>query len=280
MKSAEILLVSFTILNIISYTAASEKTNASDFDFNFSGYKNIAKLLVIDCNVQDLHKEINHFLGGVKGAIQQPHNSENISHITCVDDPYMGKAINLTLYKMDDPPKRAHMQRLELKAVNRSKSLSAHRNDDNIYSWWFQLDPLLTSESGQFSIFTLKGEGHHSSLASFNMNKKLGLFLRVAANNTQKYPLAPLSAVRGTWIQAFVQVFYAEVAGFIRVILKDRMGNQLFPTANQTGVFLVDTFHPEWKSVKPRWGLNRKVSPDYPNVEYQLLQNLQVWKKI
>ena len=96
----------------------------------------------------------------------------------------------------------------------------------------------------------------HKNHLLFNKNneQKFGLFLREAAKNTPKYLIDPFLAVRGVWIQAFVQDFHAEVSGFIRLILKDTMGNQLFPPTNKMGIFLIDTFHSEWKSVKLRWG--------------------------
>ena len=288
MKSVVIFLIFCNVFTIFSFNPVGA-TNTWDFNFNFSGFTNQARLVITNCNALNLEQEINRVLGGIKhsGVIQQPHNSANLPHVTCVDDPFMGKAINLTLHKMDDVPKHGHMQRLELKSARSSKSFVAHRDEEMIYSWWFYLDPSLTVEKQTFSIFTLKTGGfdsHNHSLASFSLSEKLGLYLRFYVDSkdpkTTKSSMLPLSSVRGTWIQAFVQVQYKETAGFINVILKDILGNQLFTAVNQTGVFKADTFPPQWESVRPKWGLSRTVSQDYHNSVYLLLQNLQVWKKI
>ncbi|EFX69033.1 hypothetical protein DAPPUDRAFT_329543 [Daphnia pulex] len=288
MKSLLIFLIFYNCFTIFSWNPVSA-TNAWDFNFNFSGFTNQAKLVITDCNAVKLEQEINRVLGGIKhkGVIQQPHNIANLSHVTCVDDPFMGKAINLTLFKMDDVPKHGHMQRLELKSASKSKSLVAHRDEEIIYSWWFYVDPSLTVEKQTFTIFSLKTgslDSHNHSLASFSLSKKQGLNLRfdldAKRQQTTKISMLLLSAVRGAWIQAFVQVQYKKATGFINVILKDILGHQLFPAANQTGIFHGDTFHSEWTSVRPKWGLSRTVSQDYHNSVYLLLQNLQVWKKM
>ena len=98
---AQFLLSAFLLAAaVVVSTAAS---NNWDFDFDFSGFSNKATLLVTDCS-RDVIEQINLVLGGsvTNQCVEIPTTNVNLTHVSCVQDSFMGQAINFTLYKTDD----------------------------------------------------------------------------------------------------------------------------------------------------------------------------------
>ena len=93
--------------------------------------------------------------------------------------------------------------------------------------------------------------------------------------------MVPLTAVIGKWTQAFVQVNYksgntagASNSGSIRVTLKDQNGNSL---SNQ--LIYHDMYWPQADFIRPKWGLYRKKSSSFQSADWELFENVQIWKK-
>ena len=135
---------------------------AAALKFNFTGYTNVATLMVTNCTT-DVHSQVNAILGGSKtiDVIEIPTTNPTRPHVTCASDSLMGKAINFTLYTTDNDPVTGYTdrQRLEMKVFEKSpKILQATNNSHYIYSWWFHLDPLLQAGGKLFlnSISNLK----------------------------------------------------------------------------------------------------------------------------
>ena len=114
-----ILLLSSALFLLFVNVSASNW----DFDYDFSGFSNKATLLVTDCT-QDVVEQINLVLGGsvTNQCVEIPTTNVNLTHVSCVPDPLMGKAINFTLYKTDDDVATGStdVQRVEMKVYDKS----------------------------------------------------------------------------------------------------------------------------------------------------------------
>jgi len=223
----------------------------------------------------------------------------------------MGTVTNLTLYKTDNDPAtgNADRQRIEMKVFGSSPTnLKATFQSNYIYSWWFKLNPTLKASDSKpiiytliellshitmrvclafFHIFQLKAVGTNvddSPVATFTLTNKNGLHLRLRNidHSTFAYKnMVPLTSVIGKWTQAFVQVNYkrgntsgSSNSGSIRVILKDQNAALLYDQ-----VFYHDMFWAEADFVRPKWGLYRQISDVFQSADWELFQNVQIWKK-
>ena len=121
-------------------------------------------------------------------------------------------------------------------------------------------------------------------MATFTLTNKNGLHLRLRNDDHKTdtyYNMVPLTAVIGKWTQAFVQVNYksgntagASNSGSIRVTLKDQNGNSL---SNQ--LIYHDMYWPQADFIRPKWGLYRKKSSSFQSADWELFENVQIWKK-
>ena len=124
-----------------------------------------------------------------------------------------------------------------------------------------------------------------SPVATFTLTNKNGLHLRLRNidHSTFAYKnMVPLTSVIGKWTQAFVQVNYkrgntsgSSNSGSIRVILKDQNAALLYDQ-----VFYHDMFWAEADFVRPKWGLYRQISDLFQSADWELFQNVQIWKKL
>lgn len=268
---------------------------AWDLDFDFVGYRNKATLLINDC-VNDAINQINTVLGGNPeiAAVEIPTTNSGRPHVSCVPDSKMGNAIKFTIYKSDNDAVtgNADRQRLEMKVFERSPSaLKATNNTDYIYSWWFKLAKSTTVGKGFWHIFQLKAVGNNvddTPLATFTLTTTDGFHLRLRSDDfvtTTTYRLVDLPSVLGKWVQAFVQVSYkpgkvagSKNSGSIRVIIKDEVGKTLFPLGDDVNLFYNNMFWDSASFVRPKWGLYRKIDNSFQSSDYELFQNIQIWK--
>ncbi len=178
---------------------------------------------------------INRVLQG--DALETPTTNKNLPHVGCVNDTQMGKTVKFTIYKNDnDRGENSDRQRMEMKANEGSKTLTAKEGNSFIYAWWFKLEsPLqLPTEEKFFHIFQIKGVGDSISddpLITFTLSQKNNFHMRLHDGKNSQYsvkPLLPLSTAKGRWIQVFVEAVF-KTSGSIRVILKDEKGQTLLP---------------------------------------------------
>jgi len=140
---------------------------------------------------------------------------------------------------------------------------------------------------GYFHIFQLQSVGKNVDdfpLVTFTLTRKNGLHLRLRNDDhsTITYKnMVPLSSVIGKWTQAFVQVNYksgktprASNSGSIRAILRNQNANLLFDQ-----VYYHNMYWPEADFVRPKWGLYRANSSLFQSADWELFQNVQIWKK-
>ena len=121
-------------------------------------------------------------------------------------------------------------------------------------------------------------------VATFTITNKDGLHLRLRNDNHLSFAyknMIPLTPVIGAWTQAFVQVNFksgstpgASDSGSIRVILKDQVANLLFDQ-----VYYHNMYWPEADFVRPKWGLYRANSSSFQSADWELFQNVQIWKQ-
>ena len=124
---------------------------------------------------------------------------------------------------------------------------------------------------------------------TLSLSKKYGLYLRIRDDDFQtitEHPLLTLSDFTGKWIQVYVEVLYKQGkesgsadSGYVKVILKDHNGVQLYPIASDPGLFYGNMFWSDAVCVRPKWGLYRAVSADFQPYDWQLFQNIQIWSK-
>lgn len=216
----------------------------------------------------------------------------------------MGDVINLTLYKTDDdstsnadPPTR---QRLEMKVYNPSPiELHALNNSNYIYTHWFYLDPELIpgNPTGSFYyIFQLKPvtDLDTNPLFTLSISQDRGFHFRLWEQGTgtaRYFPIVPWQDVLGRWFQVYIEANYKngveaipnEESGYVRVIIKDQFGVQVYPTGSDTGYGYTSMFwdgmDPATDFVRPKWGLFRTVSDYHDDYDWELFQNIQIWKK-
>ena len=287
MKKVLIILLSCILVCVQSVLVIGAILN-----FNFTGYTNVATLMVTNCTT-DVHNQINAVLGGSPNidVIEIPTTNPTLPHVTCVSDCTMSKAINFTLYTTDNDSVTllSDRQRLEMKVFDKSPTLlKATNNSHYIYAWWFYLDPSLQAGDNFFHIFQIKAVGtgvDDNPLVTFTLTRKNGLHLRLRHNDsatTEYHNMVPISAVVGKWTQAFVQVNFqngvtpgAATSGSIQVILKDQSDNQLFQ-----GLFYNDMYWNLANFYRPKWGLYRSISTLYRQPgDWELFNNIQIWKK-
>ena len=299
---AQFLLSAFLLAAaVVVSTAAS---NNWDFDFDFSGFSNKATLLVTDCS-RDVIEQINLVLGGsvTNQCVEIPTTNVNLTHVSCVQDSFMGQAINFTLYKTDDDVATGstEVQRIEMKVYDKSpEELKAIEGDRYSYAWWFQLDPTLTASDKFFHTFQLKAVGtgvDSHPLVTFTMTRQEGFHLRwrnAAGKVTDsRYPMLTLPDVLGRWIQVRVEAqFYKSYvpqdeqnSGFFSVTLKDENGVQLFPQSQDPTIFYSSMFYDfgtsssfHWPFIRPKWGMYRNISDLLQDYDVELFQNIQIWK--
>ena len=217
--------------------------NDWDLDFDFSGYNTQMKLLITECD--DVTQQINQALCGTKRAtrcIEIPTTNQDLPHVTCVNDTFMGKAVNLTLYKTDDDSltKMADRQRIEIK-VSRMNTVVLVKANSYIYAWWFFLSPSLKTGDKFYHIFELRTTVDINPVLTFSLSKKNAFHIRWRNEKRpgiiqeSKQTIMELSDILGRWIQAFIQVHYRSGRrSHFRIILKDENGFQLFPLSNTT----------------------------------------------
>lgn len=178
---------------------------------------------------------INRVLQG--DALEIPTTNKNLPHVGCVNDTQMGKTVKFTIYKNDnDRGQNSDRQRMEMKANEGSKTLTAKEGNSFIYAWWFKLESQLKLPAVEkfFHIFQIKGVGDNISddpLISFTLSNKNKFHMRLHYGKNSKFdvkPMLDLSSAKGRWIQVFVEVVF-KTSGSIRVILKDEKGTTLLP---------------------------------------------------
>ena len=254
-----------------------------DFDFDFGNFTKLTQLVIKNCT-QDMRKEINLALGGNSSIVCTEEPTEGFDHVTCYEDELMGPVLRFFLHSTDDDPETTSgdRSRMEMKVFNLSPSqLKATENSSFIYTWWFQLNEDLRAVYSFFHIFQLKPVGGRDSnpLMTFTLtNNSNGLNIRLTQNDQSSwnpYPMIPLRVALGRWIQAFVQVYYSGIDGFVRVILKDQNGVQLYDN---------EISQPMWWSdstfVRPKWGLYRTKSDFFNDFDWQKFQNIQIWRLV
>lgn len=165
--------------------------------------------------------------------------------------------------------------------VGRS-NLLASKNSNFVYAWWFQLDSTLKVGNAFFHIFQLKARPmEQNPIVTFQL-KKDGLYLRIGhdpntPDNVVYKKLLSLSAVVGRWIQAYVEVQYStSSSGYVHVTLKDQNGAQLYD-ARVVGPTFPPTSQPQ--TIYPKWGLYHGNDNAYQSSDWELFQNIQIWKK-
>ena len=95
------------------------------------------------------------------------------------------------------------------------------------------------------------------------------------------------SEALGRWIQVFVEAQFKrgesddpnDDSGYVRVILEDQSGIQLYPLENETGYGYSNMFWDDIDFVRPKWGLYRNLSDLHQPSDWQIFQNVQIWKK-
>ena len=255
-----ILLLSSALIFLFVNVSASNW----DFDYDFSGFSNTATLLVTDCT-QDVVEQINLVLGGsvTNQCVEIPTTNVNLTHVSCVPDPLMGKAINFTLYKTDDDVATGStdVQRVEMKVYDKSpEDLKAFEGSRYVYAWWFHLNENLTPSDQFFHTFQLKAVGSTGvdshPIVTFTMTNNEGFHLRwrnygtpTVTNN--RYPMLEIKDILGRWIQVRVEAQFKksfipddkENSGYFSVIIKDEKGVQLFPQSQDPDIFYNSMFY-------------------------------------
>ena len=262
-----------------------------DLDFDFSAYNNQLQLLITQCQDHDLKQQINEALCGNQYAtkcIEIPTTNQDLPHVTCSADTRMGKVINLTLYKNDDDSLTGSIdrQRIEMKTF-RSNPEMLTQVTDYVYAWWFHLNPNLKTGEKFFHIFQLKSGVDSTPLLTFSLTRKLGFHIRWRTENRtgviqeSKQIVMDLPDALGRWLQASVQIHYQNASSYFRVTIKDENGFELFPLNNASGIFncnscelLRETGH----TIHPKWGFYRAHDDLHQPSDWQLFQNIQVWR--
>jgi hypothetical protein len=214
----------------------------------------------------------------------------------------MGKALNFTLYKTDDDSASifTDRQRLEMKVYGYSPdNLLAYNNSNFVYAWWFKLNPeLICNPNGRFwHIFQIKAVGtdiDSSPMFTFTLSNTTEQFhfrqLNVTTGSSTHYPpVSDMSFILNRWIQAFVEVQYKNGEsneetlnlndGYVRVILKDQYGVQIYPLNDDSGVMRSNMFWDGVDYARPKWGLYRAIANEYNDFDYELFQNVQIWQR-
>lgn len=122
-------------------------------------------------------------------------------------------------------------------------------------------------------------------MATFTMTTKNGLHLRLRNDDHATftyYSMTSLTSVLGKWTQAFVQVNFksgntngSPNSGSVRVILKDQTGNQVLTDQ----LIYHDMYWPQADFARPKWGLYRSISSLYQSADWELFQNVEIWKQ-
>lgn len=124
--------------------------------------------------------------------------------------------------------------------------------------------------SGKFwHIFQLKAVGADdidgSPMMTLTLTDILGLHIRVMRDDhdtNDRFHIMPLSDATGRWFQVMVESQFSANndsracdAGYVRVVLKDENGVQLYPIEPEDdGVIFNDMFWIETDFVRPKWG--------------------------
>jgi len=215
----------------------------------------------------------------------------------------MGNVVNFTLYKTDDDPATSHdppdRQRLEMKVYNPSPiELHALNNSNYIYTHWFYLDPeLFPGNPGRtfYHIFQLKAVTDFDTYPMFTLSisqdEGFHFRLREYESTSDYFPIMPWQDLLGKWYQVLIEANYKngvsevpnEESGYVRVLMKDQFGRQVYPTGEESGVgycsMFWDGMDPTTDFVRPKWGLYRNLSELHDDYDWQLFQNVQIWKK-
>ena len=128
--------------------------------------------------------------------------------------------------------------------------------------------------------------------------------------NFDFFQMISLQESLGQWIQAFVEAQYgvgndasSANPGYVKVMLKDINGRVIWPQNPEDGLVYNDMFWPEADFVRPKWGyallvfqystaftlsiiflritnrLYRRLDDGHNPIDWQLFQNVQIWKK-
>lgn len=131
-----------------------------------------------------------------------------------------------------------------------------------------------------------------SLVATFTVTNKNGLHLRWRNDDHSTFAyknMVLLTSIIGKWTQAFVQVNYkrgntpgSSNSGSIHVILKDQnaalLCDQVFYHEMVIGFYWL-YFWTEADFVRSKWGLYRQISDLFQSADWELFQNVQIWKK-
>ncbi|KZS11427.1 Uncharacterized protein APZ42_024216 [Daphnia magna] len=285
MKSTRIVL--FAIIHVLAYCHLSlgQSSGNWNFAFNFAGYKRQnGEFLLKECpkkgkdNFEKTVKMIDAALQ--KDALEMPTTNRNKTHVQCVKDPVMGNVVNFTIYKNGDNDYTGNTdrQRMEMKGKEEGK-----KGNTFLYAWWFKIDPNMKNTDEFYHIFQIKTGGTKAMtkfpLATLTLTNKDKFHVQPNYLNKygeKAYKLLGLQQVKGKWIQVFVEAAFKKKSegGYIRVTMKDEKGKDLIRSKTIE--------HEMWwdnANFRPKWGLYRKKSPGYQPSDWQLFQNVQIWKK-
>ena len=132
------------------------------------------------------------------------------------------------------------------------------------------------------------GTAETQPVVTISLSKSDGLYLRIFNDDDtiSRHPLLSLSNFTGKWIQVRLEVLYKQGkvsgstnSGYVKVILKDQNGVQLYPKGSNTGLFYGNMFWSDADFVRPKWGLYRAISAEHQPYDWQLFQNIQIWSK-
>ncbi|KZS13062.1 Uncharacterized protein APZ42_021895 [Daphnia magna] len=283
MKSTRAVL--FALIHVVVYCHLSlgQSSSKSNFAFSFAGYNRQSETFL--CSPGGNTKGMIATALGESNPLEIPTTNKRKPHVQCEkNDPVMGNVVKFTIYKDDNDGNNVTLkdrQRMEMKGKKDGK-----KGDTFLYAWWFKLDSNMKNSDQFYHIFQIKSGGSKNltkfALATLTLTKKHQLHLQLNNLNAEGKPSPKFSLeinqVKGKWIQAFVEAAYKKRSegGYIRVTMKDENGKLLRDSTKiRHNMWWDNKSYP----FRPKWGLYRKISPAYQPSDWQLFQNVQIWKK-